>query len=167
MTGRVLVLGFSAFFILIFFHIILRRIFKIKKEICTLAALFLLVPFFDMAALWYLRVINFTEFLSTTALTSLLGLAYLQTYPALKNEIPTFRILFLIHRSEKIGLEETEILKQLNHQKELYFDKIEEMEHDGFVGREGDRLVLKKPGLWIAGIFIFYRRLLGLGLGKG
>ena len=167
MLASIFIQAFSVFLAAFFLHSVVWKLVKVKKEILTLILIFFVFPSLLFCGALISGKWNLTEFLAGSALAFLLSLAYLQTYPALKNEIPTFQIIFLINRAGRGGIDEDGIFKDLDRQKDLYFDKIEELEQDGLLTRRRGQCVPSRAGRFIARVFILYRGFLGLEAGKG
>jgi predicted transcriptional regulator len=94
--------------------------------------------------------------------------AFIQTYPAIRREIPSFKILLLIHSCNRKNIEINDniIIENLSKFNSLE-SKINELLQDGFVISNNNSLVLTKSGLILATFFKIYRKLLGLENGKG
>ena len=95
------------------------------------------------------------------------SLVYLQTYPALKTEIPTFCVLRLIHDAKAEGLDSVIIYEKMRRDHPLHRSKMVELENDHLLIRQKDRFVLSKTGALMAETFMVYRRFLGLKTGLG
>ena len=158
-------LGYFLFAFLI--HICLWRTVKIKKEIFWLFFIFLFLPLTVALARFSLGFLNFPGFASAELLSLALALAYMQTYPTFRKDIPTFRILLLIHDSKGRGLSMEEVLGAVHDDSELFFEKIDELENDKLVTKSEGYLTLSPAGRLMARVFIVYRRLLGFETGPG
>jgi superfamily II helicase len=94
-----------------------------------------------------------------------LSCVYIQTFPVLKEDIPSFRILRIIANNKK-GVSEKEIIKLMGTT-DLFNIKLTELEEDNFLKKENSKITLTNSGRILANIFIAYRKLLGLGRGDG
>lgn len=167
MNALCLLTGLIFFVLALVSHVLIGKFFKIRREIACLALLFLLIMPLLLAGFFAGRQVPLGEFYASAMVYLSLALAYLQTYPALKTEIPTFRILLLIHRAKREGLTIGEIEKNLSGDAELYNLKMTELQEDRLLDRQEGRWVLKRAGALLADTFILYRRLLGLKSGRG
>ena len=82
------------------------NIFEIKRPIRTLTFLFFLLPIVGFVGLAIGNVIAPIGVLAALILHLLLSAAYVQTYPTLQEDIPSFRILLLIFESRDKGISE-------------------------------------------------------------
>lgn len=167
MNALCLLTGLIFFVLALVSHVLLWKFLKIKKEMACLALLFLLITPLLLAGFFAARQALPSEFYASGMIYLSLALAYLQTYPALKTEIPTFRILLLIHKAKGGGLTIGEIEKNLSGDAELYNLKMTELQADRLLDRREGRWALKRAGVFLADTFILYRRLLGLKGGRG
>ena len=168
MTYSVLGLAFLLFVFSLIIHLVMWRLFNVQREIRLLLTIFLAIPFFSFV-LWSLAgsLERWRIFAIAIAYFSL-AIFYVQTYPILKRDIPSFRILFLLGKNKNEGLLETEIIDAFRGDLELFDIKVEELQKDALVMIKPDgHLALTGGGQLLATLFIFYRRLLGLGEGQG
>ena len=163
-------LGSGVFlFILIFLiHLFIWHFFAVKKEILILFSIFIGIPLIPFI---FLLSLELTEPLRATAAGAIyfsLAIAYMQTYPLLREVIPSFRILLLIHQQGARGMGEAEIVGVFKEDERFFLKKIQELEKDSLirVNKQG-YLRLSLSGGLLAAFFIFYRRLLGLKWGQG
>lgn len=94
-----------------------------------------------------------------------LAAAYIQTYPAIREEIPSFRVLRLL-RENRAGLTEEEIVRQAGHEG-LFRTKVDDLVNDSLVERQAGSLRLTATGDKLARAFLCYRALLGRAPGQG
>ncbi len=166
MSAGVLLNGFLLFVILLVIHLLIRRFIRVQREILLLFMLFLLLPLLCFIILTIKNADPSANLTATAAIYFSLALVYLQTYPILTAEIPSFKILRLVYRRN--GITETEIIASMRDDKELFDAKVEELEKDSLVVRRQDgRYELSRPGKILADLFILYRSLLGTKWGKG
>lgn len=91
-------------------------------------------------------------------LVALLNLAFIMTYPALREEIPTFKIIRIIstNKSTKSVIAK-KVLEEINLDL-----KINQAISNNLIYIRGEQLSLTYIGLIIAIFFIFFRKILGL-----
>ncbi len=166
MNSGVLLNGFLSFVILLVLHLLIRRFIRVQREILLLFMLFLLIPLLYFTILAIKSAEPLTNLTAVAAVYFSLALVYLQTYPVLTVEIPSFKILRLVYRQK--GITETEIIASMKDDKELFDAKVEELEKDSLVRRCQDgRYELSGSGRTLANLFILYRSLLGTQWGQG
>lgn len=166
MSAGVLQAGFLLFVTLLAFHLLVRRFFRVQKEILLLFTVFLLIPLLYFMALAIKSAEPVTNLTAIEAVYFSFALVYLQTYPVLTTEIPSFKILRLVH--DQKGITEAEIIASLRDDKELFDAKVEELERDSLVRRCQDgRYELSRSGRILADLFILYRSLMGTKWGQG
>jgi hypothetical protein len=102
------------------------------------------------------------ECLAAYVLHAAIGAAYVQTYPATQARSPTLAILMALGRTPE-GLDRAGIVAALDASG-LVGERVEDLQRNALVRREGDRLVLTGAGRVLARAFGAYRRWLGLGL---
>lgn len=165
MTLSVLAYGFFLFFFALVAHVLLWNLFKIKKEILWLTAVFIVIPGLIMLS-W--RAMDFSSTESTIAIGMLyaaLAVVYMQTYPALREDIPSIRILMTVQEHSG-SMMHHEIIAHLAQQK-LFETKIADLENDALIYIRENRMHLTTMGAVLAKIFRTYRRLLGYAVGRG
>ena len=167
MTAACLVIGFAFFSITLISHLLIWRFCRIAKEIFYLMLIFLLIVPLLLGGIFIASRGTFGEFCASLMVYLSFSLAYLQTYSALKAEIPTFRILRLIHDAKTEGLDGRTIHEKMQRDHQLYGPKVTELENDRLLIRQKDRFVLSNAGAFMADTFIIYRRFLGLKTGLG
>lgn len=163
----ILFFGFILFLASLILHLVLWRLFDIKKEILTLFSLFIGLPLLALAGLWASGVWDATQALAIGVFDFALAVSYIQTYPTLRTDIPTFRILILLDHYRGTGLDERFIIERLRDSPHMFSRKVVELERDGLAVRREGRIYLTFAGLLITRIFIYYRRMLGLPYGAG
>lgn len=167
MPAAVLLEGLGYFLSVFFIHLLIWRVVRVKKEILYLVLIFLCLPLAALGARFFLGFLKFPEFLAVALVHLSLALAYMQTYPTFRRDIPTFRILLLIHENKDRGTGMEEILSAVHEESGLFFEKIDELENDALVAKNGDTLTLRPAGKILALVFIAYRWLLGFPAGAG
>ncbi len=165
MTFSVLATGVFLFFAVLATHVLLWNLFKIKKEMLWLAVVFIVVPGMMMTLSWVLGISTAISTIATGMLYAALAAVYIQTYPALREDIPSIRILMTIHATTG-GMTRSEIIDHLMRQK-LFATKITDLKNDALIGIQEDRMRLTTMGAALARIFQTYRKLLGHTAGRG
>ncbi len=165
MTFSALIAGIFLFFVVLAMHALLWNLFKIKKEILWLAAVFIVAPGAVAGLSWALGVANASFTIASGMLYVALAAVYIQTYPALREDIPSIRILMTI-RAGSNGMTRREIIERLMRQK-LFSTKIADLENDALICIQEDRMRLTTMGAALARIFQAYRKLLGHAAGRG
>lgn len=155
------------FFISLLIQLFAIKFLSIKREILMLLIVFIIIPIFLNILNWYFNLITLNYISSIILLLGLSG-SYLQTYPALKNDIPTFKILFFIDQfnKNKINIDRTKLIKLFNIN-ELENNKVKELINDGLIKKSNDYFSLTLFGNLMAYIFKKYRCILNLDRGKG
>lgn len=165
MTFSVLATGLFLFFAVLALHVLLWNLFKIKKEMFWLAAVFIVAPGIVAALSWALGIAHASSTIASGMLYAALAAVYIQTYPALREDIPSIRILMTIHAAAN-GMTRREIIDRLMRQK-LFATKITDLENDALISIQEDRMRLTVMGAALARIFQTYRKLLGHAAGRG
>tara|TARA_B100000315_G_C14439903_1_gene524218 strand:+ start:495 stop:905 length:411 start_codon:yes stop_codon:yes gene_type:complete len=129
---------------------------------------FLLVPFILLTALFFIgdyrQKIN--DFLVIMEIHYAMSLAFIQTYPVLRIEIPTFKILLLLKEANSKGLTKLELSEQIS-ESEMFRDRVMDLSNDDLISYNDGIIGLKPLGRFLAQIFYHYRRLLGFSPGGG
>ena len=163
LTFEVILIPILIFFVSLACQIFIWRFIKINRETMTLFAIYLFGSFSIILIDYDIN----QKFLMMFLYVGIIS-AFIQTYPAIRREIPSFKILLLIHSYNRkyIEINDDIILENLSKFNSLD-SKINELLQDGFVISKNNSLVLTKTGLIIATFFKIYRKLLGLENGKG
>jgi hypothetical protein len=167
--GFVLSLGLCSFLALLLLQMALWRLLRVRREMLGLALVYLLLPALMCAILALLRSVDNTALVLSYLLYLALACGYIQTYPALREDIPSFRILFEIESAGAAGLTPQEIAGRLHADRGgLYSKKVEDLAQDGLIciGADG-QMQLRPAGRTLARMFKLYRKTLGLGHGLG
>lgn len=154
-----LLLGLVAFATNLLLHAIIWNLYKVRKEIMTLFAVFVAVPTFGYLGAGVASLVPPWSLTAAGLLHLMLACAYIQTYPALREDIPSVAILFFLR--DNPGLDRDEIIAQIAGRGHFLAQKVEDLCRDGLAEKCGDRLVLTRSGRILAGAFQAYRRLLG------
>jgi hypothetical protein len=102
-----------------------------------------------------------------TRLTLALGLgcAYVMTFPAVSAKSPTIVIIDLLDREGEMA--EADIRRKLEARAALVEDRVRDLKSDGLACEDGGRLKPSRAGRILGMTFLYYRRALGLPIGKG
>jgi hypothetical protein len=165
--GSIVTAGLAAFGLMLALQVIAWRVFAVRREMLGLALVYLLLPACAAAAAIALAPASAPDVALSALLYLCLACGYIQTYPALREDIPTFRLLFALERAGTQGLTEADLVREVGDQG-LYQDKLADLAADGLarIGPDG-RLALQPAGRLLATAFSAYRRLLGLQRGHG
>ncbi|MES2400126.1 MAG: hypothetical protein V4573_09085 [Pseudomonadota bacterium] len=148
-------------------QVVLWRLLGVKREMLGLAVVYLLVPFIVGIGLVIGAQVNCLDLLLAGFLYLALACGYIQTYPALREDIPSFRILFAVEAAGQAGVSEEGIVAALQAGN-LLTKKVEDLSSDRLVGVGVDgKLHLLPAGRLLALIFRAYRKALGLQRGLG
>lgn len=159
--------GVAAFAALLVLQVLLWRLAGVRREMLWLAVLYLLVPTALFGALAAAGAGAPADCLMAWLLCLALGCGYVQTYPALREDTPTFRILFLLDSAGAAGLTRDQIVRAMDT-RDLHASKLADLRDDGLMQvDESGRATLRPAGLALARVFRTYRGLLGLRRGLG
>ncbi|MDT8448144.1 MAG: hypothetical protein RRB13_14725 [bacterium] len=136
-------------------------------EIKPLFLIFLIFPLLlcGASALWW-PLLEPLELALAVTLHLAIAVVYIQTYPAIATEIPSFRILRLAESAGPGGASMEELITQMG-QGELVGSRQSLMTEDGLVIESAEGMSLTTAGKLLAVAFLTYRKLLGLGEGGG
>ncbi len=172
MSISIIFSGMIVFAAILLLHIVVWRWMRPRSEIKWLLALFYGLPALLLAGYLLAPAAGGRELVRPVDLFSLSVLyvsmagVYIQIYPALTCDIPSFKILKAVHAAGAAGLSRAEI-ERLFGGEELVDSRIDLIKKDGLVESAGQGLKLTAFGDTLAGGFILYRRICGLGVGKG
>ncbi|MES2509941.1 MAG: hypothetical protein V4625_08430 [Pseudomonadota bacterium] len=165
--GSVLAAGVGAFLFLLVVQVVLWRLLGVKREMLGLAVVYLLVPCLMVLATLATTRVDVMDVLLAGFLYLALACGYIQTYPALREDIPSFRILFAIEAAAPAGLDEAGVMAALKGDS-LFTKKMEDLSSDRLIGVDADgQLFLLPAGRVLARVFRAYRKTLGLQRGLG
>ncbi len=165
--GSVLAAGVGAFLALLAVQVFLWRLLCVRREMLGLAVVYLLLPFIGFLAAALFTSANLLDLILAGLLYLALACGYIQTYPALREDIPSFRILFAIDAAGPAGLSEQGVISALGADN-LLSKKMDDLSSDRLIGVDADgKLHLLPAGRFLAIVFRIYRRTLGLQRGLG
>jgi hypothetical protein len=163
----ILIAGVGLFVVMLALQVLVWRLLRVRREIAWLFGLYLAIPGVLGISLCAMRAAEPLSILAVGLLYLALAAAYIQTYPALRENIPSFRILLLVDRHSESGLSESEIVARLRGEG-LFQTKVDDLVRDGLARKAPDgKLQATGSGAFLAGVFRAYRNLLGLRIGKG
>src|SRR4030042_2636718 len=163
MTLKILLHGIGIFFASFSIFFFLWKLRRPKNEILVLFIIFRFLPaiYFLIYFIFLkhqLDVGGFVDFIATAEICYALSLFFIQTYPVLKIEIPTFRILMLLDKNRENGLSKIKFMRFME-KKYLFTERIEDLEKDRLVAWENNKIILRATGRLLVMIFLLYRRL--------
>lgn len=165
--GSGLAAGVGAFLALLAVQVVLWRLLRIRREMLGLAVVYLFLPFVVLLGLFMGTAAARLDLMLAGFLYVALACGYIQTYPALREDIPSFRILFAIDAAGPAGLSEEGVVAVMQTDK-LFTRKTEDLSNDRLVGVDADGKVHLLPaGRVLALVFRAYRKTLGLQRGLG
>lgn len=166
---RILLPGISAFMVSFVVHLIVWRIKVPNKQVRVLFGIFFFVPAMILIVYWIglffglfevKTAITFGEYLQIFILCVSLTQAYIATYPALQADSPSLLIILKIAEARSDGLD-PESLNQKVNDDVLIIPRIRDLADEHVIYLDGDTYKLTKKGYIVAGLFDFYRKLLG------
>ena len=161
-----LIISIALFFLVFFIQVFIWNFKKIKKEILILLYIYIPPLFLIISLHWYLNLI-ILDILIISFLYILLSLSYLQTYPALRENIPSFTILLIVEKAGKKGISKENLKKEL-YKDNLLTSKYKDLINDGMIFLNSDGyLRLSFFSCLLLRFFSFYRWSLGLETGDG
>ncbi|MEK8015729.1 MAG: hypothetical protein VSS75_002595 [Candidatus Parabeggiatoa sp.] len=164
MTASILLPGLLCFLFALIAQIFIWRIWAPKKQIVWLFGIFLGMPLFVLIACANGFELTLLDSFAVALLWLALSVAYIQTYPALKEDIPSFRLLLLLDKHP--GMSKEAIIEAMK-QENIFSAKLDELENDTLLVNKKGRLELSPAGRKLADLFYYYRKILGLKPGEG
>ena len=156
--------GFVSYLVCHFLHILLWKIGTIRHDVRALFFVFLILPFGGYA-LFLLRGSGSTHYAAAAFLHFALAANYIAIYPAFQASSPTLTILDYLYRA-KTGRQLDDLVMAAGG-KSILADRIEDLKVGKLVYEQANGLVLTAKGNVLAGVFIGYRRFIGLPEGAG
>ena len=164
----VLLLGLATFAINLLVHAAIWNLFRVHKEIQALLILFVVAPSIGYLGLVLTSLVPPWPVIAAGLLHLMLACAYIQTYPALREDIPSVRILFMIHANP--GIHNSDVVRHFHMEGLLDSQKVKDLGRDGLIVKSdspSSRLVLTKSGALLAAFFYSYRKILGVHRDQG
>jgi len=164
MTAYILLTGLLSFVFALIAQIIIWRLWAPKKQMFWLFGIFLGLPLLVLivCANWF--VLTWLDSLAAALLWLAMAAAYIQTYPALAEDIPSFRLLLLLER--QAGMSKKQIIATMKKDN-LFSAKLDELENDSLLVNKSGKFELSPTGKKLAHLFYYYRKILGLKQGEG
>lgn len=158
--------GAGLFLTLIVFHVLVWRIIKPKGEIIPLGGLFVLFPLLLILTQYLFSPLQLSkdEIWLGGVLYFVLAGCYIQTWPAITTEIPSLKILLLLHF--RGPLSECEIISAFT-QHEMLQSRLDLLRQDHLIYMDGLTPKLCRTGKLLVRLFLAYRAFLGANVGEG
>ncbi|EDN71290.1 membrane protein [Beggiatoa sp. PS] len=167
MTAYILFTGLLSFALALIAQIFLWRIWTPKKQMFWLFGIFLCLPLFVLIICTNWFELTLLDSFAAALLWLAIAVAYIQTYPALKEDIPSFRLLLLLeNNTNRQGMSKDQIIAAMK-QYNLFSAKLDELENDSLVVEKNGKFELSLVGRKLADFFYYYRKMLGLKRGEG
>ena len=166
MNPFVLCCGFSLFFFCLALHVIVWRWHHPRQHALALLSVFV-VPLLGFGAFflgWHHGAL--LDVAAIGLLHMALACAYIQIYPAVQAFSPTLVILLLVDKSMPSGATREGLSARLDD-RFLLGERIADLVDAKLVREADNQLALAPRGYKLIQFFIVFRRMLGLGLGKG
>lgn len=169
--GTPLLIGIALFAAVLAAHVLIWRLVKPRSEIIALAVMFILAPgalfLAGIGLLSHTGAVAAIDLIAAVALYYALACAYIQTYPGFNCEIPTIKIARIIDASMPRGITFEGIAQNFSAA-ELHGSRAELLGRDGLIEHTADgQPMLGFKGRVLADFFIAFRKMYGLGTGKG
>lgn len=147
-------------------QIVVWKFLRIKKPIRALGVVFIALPI----TLIFFSYVRFDFYWQELLLAGVLHLsvaaAFIQTYPAFQEDIPSFKLLMFIDKSPGRRIAEKELIEIMSTD-DLLHSKVQDLANEGLARIDGDGLHLTKSGEMLVKIFSRYRKFIGLPSGAG
>ena len=163
-NAPILFTGILCFVLALIAQIFIWRIWAPKKQMFWLFGIFLCMPLFALIACANWFELTLLDSFAAALLWLAMAAAYIQTYPALKEDIPSFRLLLLLEK--RAGMSKEQIIAAMKTDN-LFSAKLDELENDSLLVDKNGRLELSPAGRKLADLFYYYRKMLGLKRGEG
>jgi hypothetical protein len=148
--------GLAFFGILLFIHVLVWRLGKVRKQMLWLFLIFVGLPLFAFAA--------FPDQALAIFLTLCFSTAYVQMYPAAQAQSPSLVFLLFIHAHP--GRARDELMKTFVSSR-LLDDRIADLHRDGLITGETGQLRLRPFGRLLVKFYARFRTLMKLKRGQG
>jgi len=163
--------GIAFFVVVLIAHIFLWRLLKPESEITALVIMFIFVPIVLFMGIFFVlgSRINWQtiDFIASLILYYSLSFAYIQTYPVINCEIPSFKILRIINKSMPAGASYEDIERNFDSE-ELLKSRTDLLVMDGLIiNTQMNGMKLSLKGKILANIFLVLRKIYGLDIGEG
>lgn len=155
---KILFFGSVLFLFSMLFQIAVWHFFLIKKEITVLALLYFIFPLAAFMAFAVYESMDLWDAMLIALFHCIASSCFVLTYPALKGDIPSLRVLKFVLSNP--GTHATEVIKALTKHPAFKSRKLKELETEQLARFRGDRLILTRKGRLIAVFFYFFRKLI-------
>jgi hypothetical protein len=161
----ILIVGSAIFVIACIVQVLSWRIIKIQKEIQALAFVYFLLPLIFCLMVVIATSMSWLTLMVGFTIHVFLSASLILTYPSLKADIPSVRILRYVEANP--GISKRQLVVNLLRQEAFRSRKVGELIDEGLVTRQFDGLALSSYGRGIATIFHAFRRILGSSKPQG
>lgn len=151
------IFGFLGFLGLVVLQILWWRL-RTRFVILGMFGIFLVLP---------LAVFFVTGNVAGSILLLSLALSYLFGFPAVVAKSPSLEILKLVHQHTPQGGISKEVILAALAKENLIQDRIRDLTQDGMVSWQEGKMKMRLFGKAVGAGFYYYRKLLGLPLGRG
>jgi len=165
--------GIFLFLVGFIVHVVLWRVWRPVNTTATIILVFVV----SVSIVWFaLSIFNLfqglTDVLPQEPIHNILSLllafsfalSYIMTYPALENDSPTLKLVYLIAQKRRIGITEEELSRSFSN-KNAVESSIIEMISEGLVRTKGQSIRLTERGHRLATIYRKWRVILGAEMG--
>jgi hypothetical protein len=167
-SPALLVCSVAALALMLLIHVVLWRLLGVRRQVLWLFGIFLGLPtlayIVALGVAW--RPVEATiVYLFVISLTC----SYIIIYPTIQAESPTVVMVRLLHRHNASGgLSRAEVLAAMRSD-EAFDHRLTDLRDNGLIRREGGDGPVRLSGFGraVAAFFYYYRRVLGLPLGRG
>lgn len=175
MKLSIFLIGIFIFFICLFVHIVIWRLWYPPKKVIALLLLFILLPFLFIVGYSWLEwfgfapsIISFTtiEWSAIYLIHFALSSAYILSYPAIEAVSPSLAILLIVGDSNPKGMLHDDLLHVFDDEVVLE-PRLKDLIEAGLIIKSDDYLMVTSRGSTFVKCFILLRCLLGLPIGKG
>ena len=165
--------GALLFLVGFFVHVVLWRVRRPVNTTVTIILVFVVSVFIVWLALSILDIFQgLTGFLPqepvdkivSLLLALALAVSYIMTYPALENDSPTLKLVYLIAQKGQTGATEEELFRSFSNRNAVE-PSIIEMIGEGLVRMEGQSIFLTERGHRLAKFYRKWRIILGAEMG--
>ena len=157
---KVLFYASLTFLIALFAHLVIWKFWMPKKN----RPVVLVIIFFWVLVLSIVMLKNFSQCIDYIVLYCSLTFAYILSYPAMEADSPSLAILNNIAKASKDGLAKVELYKVMTDEV-VVVARINDLLNDGLVYVESNKYFLTSQGLFLASVFVGFRKLLNLPKG--
>lgn len=161
----ILLTALGGFLLSLTTQVLLWWMIRVRREILILGLVYLVIPGLAYLGAAVTGMAPGAHLLMAALLHLSLSAAFIQTYPALREDIPSVSLLFLIR--DNPGLRENELIDLMTGDERLLSQKMADLDSDGLITGHGDDAHLTRTGALLATVFHHYRKLLGTKRDQG